>query len=366
MKVRAAVQSGDRELSPQDLDVPSELPQGHALLRVEGNGLCGSDYEQYTGGLRKNWPWLRYPLIPGHEVVGRVEAIDPDTQRLWGVGAGDRIAVDVFVTCGCCLACLEGRRGQCRSRFVYSAAPLADTPGLWGGMAEYMFLKPQSVVHQVPDDISVEDAVLFNPLGNAFEWVARTAGVTVGDAVLILGSGQRGLAAVIAAREAGASQIIVTGLARDESRLEFAIQLGATATINTEVVDVVPRVLELTGGLGADKVLDVVPGATEPILDGIDAVRSGGTVVLAGTKGGKAMSGFVSDKVWNKALTIRGAQGLSAWASRRAIDVISSKRYPLDRFHTHTVGLDEAEWAIRVLGRELGDGDPLHITVVPR
>lgn len=364
MKVRAAVQTADRTISPMVLDV-GETPPGHALLRVEGNGLCGSDYEQYTGALKRNWPWLEYPLIPGHEVVGFIEDIDDDTAQRWGVKAGDRIAVDVFVTCGACAACLEGRRGQCRGRFVYSAAPLSDGPGLWGGMAEYMYLKPASVVHKVAEDVSVQDAVLFNPLGNAFEWIARTGGVSVGESVLILGSGQRGLAAVIAARECGASNIIITGLASDAGRLEFARELGATATINTEVDDVVDTVLEMTDGVGVDKALDVVPGATDPILDAINSVRAGGTVVLAGTKGGKEMKGFISDKVWNKALTIRGGQGMTPWASRQALSIIAAKRYPLERFHTHTVGLDQAEWAIRLLGREVTDGEPLHITVVP-
>ena len=132
--------------------------------------------------------------------------------------------------------------------------------------------------------LPAETAVIFNPLGAGFRWAVEIPETGVGDTVVILGPGQRGLASVIACREAGAGTIMVTGLAEDARKLEVATLYGADYTVDVDNEDAVRRVKELTDGSGADVVIDVSSYATQPVTDALSMVRPGGTIVLAGVK----------------------------------------------------------------------------------
>jgi threonine dehydrogenase-like Zn-dependent dehydrogenase len=346
-----------------DIELPV-LDRGEVLLRVEGCGICGSDLESYRGATVAAGI-AEYPLVPGHEPVGRIERISDDIAELWGVGVGDRIAVEPFVPCGVCVRCAEGEHQVCLSRFIYCCMPTTLGTGIWGGFSEYMVLKPASIVHRVPEHVSIQDAVLFNPIGAGFEWAYRAAGTQVGDTVVILGPGQRGLGSVVAAVEAGAARIIVTGLERDAHKLELALSIGATDVINVDDDNVVERVAVITGGALADRVIDVTSGSIQPVLDAVEIARPGGTIVLAGLKDQAEISGFVSDRLVFKSLTVRGVLGVSSWSFGQAIRVIASDRYDFSAWHTHTLGLDKLEYAIALLGGEVEGEQVVHITVVP-
>ena len=363
MRFRAAVQTGDHTIEIQELELP-ELAPGEVLIGIEGCGMCGSDLESYRGAIVAAG-LAEYPLVTGHEPVGRIERIDADTARTWGVGEGDRVAVEPFVPCGVCVRCTSGEYRLCLNRFIYSCMPTSRGTGIWGGFSEYMVLRPGSIVHKVPEHVSVQDAVLFNPIGAGFEWAYRAAGTRAGDTVLVLGPGQRGLASVVAAREAGAERIMVTGLSRDARKLELAMALGATDVIRADEVDVADAVADLTGGAMADIAVDVASGSTQTVLDAIEGVRSGGTIVLAGLKDQREVAGFVSDKLVFKDLTMRGVLGVSAWSFRQAIRVIASGRYDFSAWHTHTLGLEDLSHAIALLGGDVPGEEAIHITVVP-
>jgi len=223
--------------------------------------------------------------------------------------------------------------------FGYAYVPLSHAPGLWGAYADFMYLDPASIVHKVRKDIPAEVAVMFNPLGAGVRWAVHLGGAGLGDTVLVLGAGQRGLAAVLAARTAGAGTIIVTGLGRDAGKLALAREFGADHTIDVEAEDTVARVLDITGGAGADIVLELTPMALPPILDAVHAVRWGGRVVLAGLKGGRAVE-LPTDLLINKALTVMGAFSVDSRAYAEAIRLIEAGRFPLERMHTHSYGLE--------------------------
>src|SRR5437773_6983642 len=224
-KTLAMVQTGVRKLEPRDLPIP-EIDDESALLRVEACGICGSDYEQYEGMLR-----TPLPVIPGHEPLGVIEQIGDAAARRWGVDVGDRVAVETMLSCRFCSACLGGRYHLCRERRIYSYIPLSEAPGLWGAYAQYMFVHRNSVVHKIDPALAASTAVMFNPLGAGFRWAVEMPRTGPGDTVLILGPGQRGLASVIACREAGADQILVTGLAADAKKLALAREFGADHAI---------------------------------------------------------------------------------------------------------------------------------------
>lgn len=360
---RAIVQTGPRQLELRDLPLP-EIDDESALLRVEACGICGSDVEQYQGTLPVRWP-----LIPGHEPLGIIEKIGDRAAKRWGVDVGDRVAVEVLIPCGYCPACIGGRYQLCRGRgsmFGYSYIPLSHPPGLWGAYAEYLYLDPHSLVHPVRKDIPAGIAVMFNPLGAGFRWAVEIPDTGPGDIVLVMGPGQRGLASVIAARAAGADQIIVTGLARDERKLALARELGADATINIEQEDLRARVRELSDGHGADVIVEVSALALGPVADALYCAAEGARIVLAGVKGFKAVPDFISDLIVAKELTLRGTLGVTSNAYRAAIRLIESGRVPLEKMHTHEFPLEQAEFAIQMLGGEVPGESSIHSCLLPQ
>ncbi len=358
-KTLAMVQTDVRKLEPRDLPIP-DISDDTALLRVEACGICGSDYEQYEGVLR-----TPMPVIPGHEPLGIIEEIGDAAARRWGVDVGDRVAVETMLSCRFCPACLRGDYHLCRARRIYSYIPLADAPGLWGAYAEYMYLDANSIVHKVDPELPPEIAVLFNPLGAGFRWAVEIPQTGPGDTVLILGPGQRGLASVLACREAGADRIFVTGLEADARKLALARDFGADETLDVDNENVKQRVRELTDGQGVDVVLDVSSYATTPVAESLDYVRMGGTVVLAGVKGFREIPNFISDKIVMKEIQIRGAIGVTSTGYRSAIRLIESGKVPVEAMHTHDFGLRDAELAIRTLAREIPNEESIHSCLLP-
>jgi len=355
----AMVLTAPHKLEARSLPVP-EIDDDTALLRVEACGICGSDYEQFEGVLR-----TPTPVVPGHEPLGTIERIGDRAARRWGVDVGDRVAVETMLSCRFCSECLQGRYHLCQRRRIYSYIPLSEAPGLWGAYAQTMFLDAGSIVHRIDADLPPQIAVLFNPLGAGFRWAVEIPGTKPGDTVVILGPGQRGLASVLACREAGAGQIIVTGLTADARKLELARHFGADATIDVENENAKRRIQELTGGRGADVVVDVSSYATAPVADALDYVAPGGTVVLAGVKGFKPIPDFVSDKIVMKEITLRGAIGVTSTGYRNAIRLIESGRYPLEMMHTHDFDLRDAERAIQMLARKIPGEESIHSCLIP-
>ena len=358
-KTLAMVQTAPRKLEARSLPIP-EATDDTALLRLEACGICGSDYEQYEGVLR-----TPMPVIPGHEPLGVIERIGDRAARRWGVDVGDRVAVETMLSCRFCEACLAGQYHLCRTRRIYSYIPLSEGHGLWGAYAEYMVLDGHSIVHKIDPDLPPELAVMFNPLGAGFRWAVEMPGTGPGSTIAILGPGQRGLASVLACREAGAKTIFVTGLESDAPKLALARELGAHETIDVQNEDAKRRIREITDGRGVDVVVDVSSYSTEPVSAALDYVRLGGTVVLAGVKGFRPIPDFVSDKIVMKEISIRGAIGVTSSGYRSAIELIESGRTPIGKMHTHAFPLRDAELAIRTLAREIPDVQSIHSCLLP-
>ncbi len=355
----AMVQTAKRVLEPRDIAMP-DIDDESAILQIEACGICGSDYEQYEGVLG-----TPMPAVPGHEPLGRIAAIGDGAARRWGVNVGDRVAVETMIACHSCSTCYGGAYHLCGTRRIYSYIPLSDKPGLWGSYSQYMFLDRNSIVHKMDPELPPEVAVMFNPLGAGFRWAVEIPNTRVGDTVVIMGPGQRGLASVIACRQAGAGTIIVTGLAADEEKLKLAKLYGADYTIDVQNENPVRRIKEITGGNGADVVVDVSSYAVEPIVQSLEFVKMGGTVVLAGVKGFKEIPKFVSDIIVLKEITIKGAIGVTSSGYQSAIKVIESGSVPMAAMHTHNFKLEEAELAIKTLAREVPGDESIHSCLIP-
>jgi threonine dehydrogenase-like Zn-dependent dehydrogenase len=358
--VRAAVLVAPRQMEVREFPRPGIGPDD-GLLRVERSGICGSDVEQFKGHLGAD----RLPMIPGHEPIGLIDEVGERAAKRWNVEPGDRVALEILIPCRVCDLCLMGRYMACPNKHAsHGYTPLTQAPAIWGGHAEYVYLHPNSIVHKVRKDISPDLAVMFNPLGAGVRWAVHLGGIQLGETILILGPGQRGLCAVIAARYAGAGTIIVTGLGRDRKKLALAREFGADHTIDVEQDNVVERVREITRGVGADVVLDVTPMATQPVKDALEAVRHGGRVVFAGLKGGRTME-FASDWIIRKGATVVGAFGVDARAYTDAIKIIEAGTFPLEKMHTHTFGLDDAGYAFDVMAGDVPGEEAVHVTIAP-
>jgi threonine dehydrogenase-like Zn-dependent dehydrogenase len=361
--VRAAVQAAPEQIEIREFPRPRTGPDD-GLLRVEANGICGSDVETYRGHLGGPRP----AFIPGHEPLGIVEEVGERAAERWGVQPGDRVAVEVIVPCRACPVCLTGRYQFCPNRkYGHGVTGIGIEPALWGGLAEYMYLSPTSVLHKVDAALPAEVAALYNAMGAGVRWACHLGEVRIGETVLVLGAGQRGIAAVVAARAAGAGTIIITGLAADQHKLALAREFGADHTIVVDgdaAENTVERVTEITGGEMADLALELTPLAAEPITDALLAVRRGGRVVLAGLKGNREIP-VRTDLVINRALTVRGAFGVDARGMEDAIALLESHRFPLQKMHTHTFGLDDTALAIRTLGGEVPGEAAIGVCVQP-
>ncbi len=358
MKVRAATLTAPRQIEMRTNEIPDEPAADGAILRVEGNGMCGVDWDLYTGVHS-----VGYPLVPGHEIVGRIEKLGPTAAARWQVKVGQRVAVKTIVTCGTCRSCRSGRETHCSSRTMYGLTPVSG--GIAGGYADFIQLLPSTYMYPMSDELDIEDAVLFNPLSAGFDWAVRAPGTKVGDSMVIFGPGQRGLGAVVAAKQAGARTIIVVGRARRKWKLDLALSLGATHVINSEAEPVVDTIREITRGDLVDIAVDTTPSDLQPILDAIKVVRPQGTIVLAGLKGKTGIPGLSPDELMFKALTLKSVFSVSDWAREQAIKVLESRKFDFSRMHSHKFGIDQLDLACRTLGREVEGEDPLHITVVP-
>lgn len=353
---RAAVLGQDGRFETRAYPVP-DIADDSGLVRIVACGICGTDIEQAAGKFRN------YPVIPGHEPVGIVERIGDAAARKWGVDVGDMVAVEPMIACGQCDTCRRGLK-TCRKYGVtsYGFFPLDTPPVLLGGYAEYMYLHPDTVLHRFAPGTDPVMASFYNPLGAGFSWAAKAAATGPGDTVVIQGAGQRGLMCLIAAREAGASRVIVTDLAAARWKLDLARRFGASHVIAADEQDPVEAVHALTGGQGADVVLDVSGTHEKPVADAIRMVRPGGTVVVAALKY-RGLSDFRLDDMTFKALTLRGVLSVDSESYRPAMDLIAGGRYPLRDLHTHTLPLDRAGHAIDLLAGRVPDERAFHIAI---
>ncbi len=342
---RAVVFLGDGSYELREFPVP-DPPEGGAVLQVEAVGLCGSDVAQLQG-VELVPGASAFPVVPGHETVGRVVTLASDAQL--GVDEGQRVAVDEIL-------------GAAPFRvYGYSDMTGDGRPGLWGGYGEYMQIFPGTRLHPLPDDVAAERLTMFEPLANAVNWVAR-AGLRDGETVVVQGPGHQGLAVLEAVLAHKPSVVVVTGTSQDRLRLDAAKAIGADHTVMVDVDDVRAVVRDVTNGAGADVVFDIAT-ATQTVPLALDLVRFGGRVLLAGLKHFAEIPGFVSDNIVLRSLTVSGGTGYTPASMAEAVAMLRAGTVRSDVVAGEVFGLDGIDEAMDLLARTDPSRDAVRVSL---
>ena len=262
--MQAAVLVEPRRFEVREVAIP-EIGPDDALIRVERSGICGTDMHIFNGHYAAD----RLPLVPGHEFCGHVAALGAAVRN---VRVGMRCVADINIGCGTCYWCRRNEILNCPGMTQVGI-------GRDGAFAEYVAL-PARLAIEAPETVPAEILALTEPVACVVR-AARKARAGIGQSVVILGAGPIGNLHVQMMRLCGAAPIIVADLSEDRCRM--TLEAGADAAISDPSL-LKTRVLERTGGRGADLVIESV-GSTRLYAEAFDLIRKGGHVAFFGITG---------------------------------------------------------------------------------
>jgi len=345
--VMAAVMPAPRvPVELREFPVP-DLPPGGVLLATTFSEVCGTDVHLLHGRLSG----VPYPIIPGHVSIGAVARVRGSARAIDGrvLREGDRVAFfDVHRTCGRCHACAVTRTPtRCSARRVYGITDPASE-GLFGGWSEAIYLEPGVVTAVVPDAVRDEDYIGGGCGLITSVHILDRAEVRLGDTVVVQGVGAVGLSAIALSRLAGAQRVIAIGAPAD--RLALARSMGAAELLPLEMppAERVERVRALTGGHGADVVIEAA-GSARAVEEGLTLARDGGRYVIAGhyTNAGPSTIN-VHEQINRKHLEIRGCWGSEPTHFVRALQILEAhaSRIPWRAIGAKVYALDELNQAL--------------------
>jgi len=357
-QVRAVVARGKgAPVSLETIIVPDPGP-GEALVKIEACGVCHTDLHYREGGINDDFPFLL-----GHEAAGVVESVG---EGVTDVAPGDFVILNWRAVCGQCRACQRGRPWYCfNTHNAKQKMTLTDgtelSPALGIGAFAEKTLVAAGQCTKVDRSASAAAAGLLGcgvmaGIGAAI----NTGNVGRGDSVAVIGCGGVGAAAIAGSGLAGAAKVIAVDI--DDRKLETAKKLGATHTVNSKATDAVEAIRELTGGFGADVVIEAV-GRPETYRQAFYARDLAGTVVLVGVPTPEMKLELPLLDVFGRGGALKSSWYGDCLPSRdfpMLIDLYLQGRLDLDAFVTETIALDEVEKAFE----RMHDGDVLRSVVV--
>ena len=306
------------------LDRPDPVPaQDEALVKVSRSALCHTDVIIRDGKA----PHVRYPVVPGHEFSGVIEACGPAVKYH---KPGDRVTVHTVLSCGQCSPCRKGDTNACEH--CDELGSMRD-----GGFAEYCTV-PGRNLFSLPDHVSMEEGALAEPLANAVSAV-RQSNIGLGERVVIIGPGPIGLLALQVARLANPSVLVLVGT-RDE-RLALGEPLGATHTVNVRHKGALEGLKDILGGKGADVAIQCA-GTGSALELAIDIIGWRGRIAVEGANDPEEMVSISPHGL----LLARSAilRGICGWVTsdfQLALELMSSGLVDVKPVITHTFPLDE-------------------------
>jgi S-(hydroxymethyl)mycothiol dehydrogenase len=322
--------------------VPDPGP-GEALVRVQACGVCHTDLHYKMGGIGEEFPYLL-----GHEASGVVEAVGPDVTE---VTPGDFVILNWRAVCGQCRACQRGRPWYCfathnasQKMTLADGTPLSAALGI-GAFAEKTLVAAGQCTKVNPAIAPATAGLLGCGVMAGIGAAINTGGVSRGDTVAVIGCGGVGDAAILGARLAGAKTII--GVDIDDRKLEWAREFGATHVINSRSADAVEGIRELTGGFGADVVIEAI-GRPETYQQAFHARDLAGVVVLVGVPTPEMQLELPLQSVFGRGGALKSSWYGDCLPSRdfpMLVDLHLDGRLPLEKFVSETIGLGDVEAA---------------------
>ena len=343
--MKALLLTDHRKLEFTDFEDPTIGPND-ILVEVRACGICGSDIHGYDGSSGRRIP----PLIMGHEAAGIVRSVGDNVSKFQ---PGDRITMDSTVSCGNCHYCGLGDINLCDNRQVLGVS--CGDYRRHGAFAELLSV-PERICYHIPPSLPFEHAALIESVSIAVHAASRTK-ISPGDCVVVIGAGMIGLLVIQAAKVAGAGQVIAVDL--DDQRLALSRSLGADITLNGSTEDVIERVRDTTGGLGAHAAFEVV-GSSATVGTAIECVRRGAAVTLVGNLAPSI--DFPLQSVVTREITVSGTCA-SRGEYPQCIELMTSKKICVEPLITATTTLAQAAgWFDRLYE---GDGHSMKVVVQP-
>jgi 2-desacetyl-2-hydroxyethyl bacteriochlorophyllide A dehydrogenase len=326
--MKAMVLGAPSAVSLENVEKPT-TDAGDSIVRVTHSGICGTDLKIFTGGIP-----TRYPLIMGHEMIGEVvEAAGSDTPK-----AGTRVIVDPVTFCDNCFHCDIGQTQLCPNGGLIGR----DRDG---GFAEYV-AAPPSNIYAMPDKIGDREAPLIQVLTTVMH-AQQLAEIAPSDTVVILGLGVSGLLHVQLAKARGAKTII--GITRSAWKREIADNIGADLTLAPEETTK-ERVLEMTGGIGADVVIESA-GKLPVLAQAMDLVRLGGRVLGFGIH--TATEGALPFyDMYFKEIQFINARAATQKDFASCLEMVGSGAIDLTPLISDVVPLDQLDQALEMVGTD--------------
>lgn len=345
----SVLESFKAPLALREYPVPAELEAGAALVRTEMAGICGTDVHLWKGELP-----ISLPVILGHETVGRIEELGDGLNKDWTgqpLKVGDRVTWNSAISCGTCYYCAEKKQPtRCPHRRAYGIGYQSNqAPHFLGGYAQFHYLRPRTTIFKLPDDLPTEAVIGAGcALITAIHGVERT-GISWRDNVVVQGAGPVGLSALAVVKSAGAGKVIVIG--GPKHRLQMAKRFGADQVIDLdEHKDPALRikaVRDLTGGYGADAVLECV-GHPSAIGEGMEMCRDGGKYLVLGHYCDAGTVAFNPHIITRKQLQVSGSWSSEPRHLKAAIEFLrtTQKQFPFAEMVTHRFSLEQANEAL--------------------
>ncbi|MGF6366617.1 threonine dehydrogenase-like Zn-dependent dehydrogenase [Aequitasia blattaphilus] len=272
-KTMKALVAYDKDKYVLEMEYPTpECGPDDIIIKTEACGICAGDLK-CSHGAAMFWgdevqpSWVKPPFIPGHEFFGRIVEMGENVK---GYELGDRIIADQIVPCGECRFCKDGHYWMCQPHNIFGFQKENN-----GGMAEYVRFPKTAVISRVPEEMSIDDALLIEPYGCSKHAVDRGS-ITNEDVVVISGAGTLGLGMVTYARMKNPKLLIVLDMV--EERLKKAKEFGADMVFNPGEVDVVKEIEDLTEGYGCDVYIEAT-GHPSSVVQGLGMIRKLGRFV---------------------------------------------------------------------------------------
>lgn len=326
--MKVAVMLGIGKMGFEERDIP-QPKDDEVLVKLEYVGICGSDLHYYESGAIGDYV-VKPPFVLGHEPGGTVVEVGKNVTHL---KVGDRVALEPGKTCGHCEFCKTGRYNLCPD-VVFFATPPVD-----GVFQEYV-AHEAGLCFKLPDNVSTMEGALIEPLAVGFH-AARQGGAQAGQVAVVTGAGCIGLVSMMALKAMGVSKVYSVDVM--DKRLDKALELGADGVINGSREDAVKKVMELTGGMGCDLVIETA-GTEITTRQAVQMTKKGATIVLVGySKTGEIKMPI--SLALDKELTFK-----TVFRYRHiypmAIDAVASGRVNLKRIVTNEFALDDIQEAM--------------------